>query len=301
MHQSFLLYRQMLHLKIALLLSALVLLLYLVEDTGLGVPHNGGTQLGYATGILGSLLILWLMWLGVRKRCYCSYIGSVQSWVSAHIYLGLATVMIVTLHTGFQFGVNVHTLAYVLMMLVVFSGLYGVSAYLRLPQKMADNQGGMTQDLILHEIIDLEQEVLELGEGLNEQIHTALLHSIERTVLGGNVWQQLTAANPRLQRKISKQQRQALKKSCSGSGDESHDYAMFVIAEHLLHTENKEQAGQMRRLLELLERKNALVGRLRRSVRYQAWMDIWRYVHVPLSFAMLAALIIHIVTVFLYW
>ena len=40
-----------------------------------------------------------------------------------------ALIVIATLHTGFQFGWNVHTLAYVLMMLVILSGMFGIAAY----------------------------------------------------------------------------------------------------------------------------------------------------------------------------
>ena len=38
-----------------------------------------------------------------------------------------------TLHAAFQVGWNVHTLAYVLMLLVIASGIYGVVNYARLP------------------------------------------------------------------------------------------------------------------------------------------------------------------------
>ena len=39
----------------------------------------------------------------------------------------------------------------------------------------------------------------------------------------------------------------------------------------------------------------------RRDLRYKALMDVWLHIHVPLSFALLAALIAHIVSVFYYW
>ena len=37
------------------------------------------------------------------------------------------------------------------------------------------------------------------------------------------------------------------------------------------------------------------------DIRYKAIMDIWLYFHVPLTFALLAALVTHIVSVFIYW
>jgi hypothetical protein len=36
-------------------------------------------------------------------------------------------------------------------------------------------------------------------------------------------------------------------------------------------------------------------------MRYKALLDLWLYVHVPLSLALLAALAAHVVIVFLYW
>ena len=51
----------------------------------------------------------------------------------------------------------------------------------------------------------------------------------------------------------------------------------------------------------LIGQKTVLVKQLRRNLQIQAFMDIWLYFHVPLSFALLAALIAHIISVFFYW
>jgi hypothetical protein len=72
-----------------------------------------------------------------------------KAWTSAHVYLGLSLVVVGTLHTGFQFGWNVHTLAYVLMMLVILSGVWGISVYASLPAKLAGNRRGMTKGQML--------------------------------------------------------------------------------------------------------------------------------------------------------
>jgi hypothetical protein len=54
-------------------------------------------------------------------------------------------------------------------------------------------------------------------------------------------------------------------------------------------------------LLVALGRKQELLRRARKDIRYKALLDLWLYVHVPLSFALLAALTAHIVSVFFYW
>ena len=40
---------------------------------------------------------------------------------------------------------------------------------------------------------------------------------------------------------------------------------------------------------------------MRRHIRIRAALEIWLYVHVPATFALLAALTAHIVSVFFYW
>ena len=122
MRESLLSWRRQRYLKWALAVGALSILVYASQSSTDAQPPNGGTWQGYVLGTLGALLIVWLTFLGVRKRRYNSTSGTVQGWTSAHVYLGTVLLLVATLHCAAQFGMNVHTLAYVLMCLVVFSG-----------------------------------------------------------------------------------------------------------------------------------------------------------------------------------
>jgi len=51
----------------------------------------------------------------------------------------------------------------------------------------------------------------------------------------------------------------------------------------------------------LLIRKQAALTRLRRHLKLKGLLEVWLYVHVPLTFALIAALSAHIVSVFFYW
>src|SRR3546814_4328321 len=51
----------------------------------------------------------------------------------------------------------------------------------------------------------------------------------------------------------------------------------------------------------LLKQKEAALARLRKHLRIRALLEIWLYVHVPLTFALIAALSAHIISVFFYW
>ena len=61
------------------------------------------------------------------------------------------------------------------------------------------------------------------------------------------------------------------------------------------------QAIALDQVAVLLQRKAGALNRIRRHVRIRALLEVWLYVHVPLTFALIAALAAHIVSVFFYW
>ena len=96
---------------------------------------------------------VWLSLLGFRKRAITEGGWSLKAWTSAHVYLGLSLIVIATLHTGFQLGWNVHTLAYVLMMLVIVSGIVGIWFYSTIPAELSLNRREMTQRQMLEGLL----------------------------------------------------------------------------------------------------------------------------------------------------
>ena len=60
-------------------------------------------------------------------------------------------------------------------------------------------------------------------------------------------------------------------------------------------------ADARQKVIGLLSQKEAALARLRAHLRIRAMLEIWLYVHVPLTFALIAALSAHIISVFFYW
>lgn len=275
MHEGFLVYHRFRYLKAALLLSVAAIAGY-----SFYVPidmHNGGTWLGYCLGCIGFLIILWLMWFGIRKRRYGGHFN-LKAWLSAHVYLGLSLIVVATLHTGFQFGWNVHTLAYMLMMLVIASGGFGIYAYARYPALMTENRRGKSFDEIIAQIGDIDRECRQVSAAMPLIFTEHVVRSCTETVIGGNCWRQL-----------------------SGNAPKCASVAAFEALRKMSTQVPAEHSGEFRKLLTLMGTKCGLLETVRRDIQMKAMLDIWLYFHVPMSFALLAALLVHIVSVFYYW
>jgi hypothetical protein len=299
LHESFLRHRGFRYLKAAAGLCAAALALYAWHDP-LDGP-NGGTWLGYTLGTVGALLIVWLAWLGVRKRRYASNLGTVKGWVSAHVYLGLALLLVATLHTGFQFGANLHTLAYALMVLVIASGAYGVVAYVRYPRLITANRAQTSREARIEEILDLNERAIALADEINPEVHAAVLHAAGRLRIGGTWREQLLRPAPDARAEELARVGDALRSRLGTRAESPADEQMIFLGTQLIATADRDrETERLKQLLELLTRRNELVDRVARDIQAHARMQAWLYLHVPLTVALLAALAAHIVTVFLY-
>lgn len=297
MHDSILDYARYRYFWVALLLSAGSLVAYLWHDP-IGVP-NGGSWLGYTLGTIGALLILWLLWFGVRKRRYTRASGSVRGWLSAHVYLGTALILIALLHAGFQVGWNIHTLTLVLMLLVIFSGFFGVYAYLRYPALMTRNRANATRGAMIEEIRDLDQQALTLADKVDRSVHDTILRSIQQTRLGGGVLAQLRARDD--SGAALARLKEAVLRAGEGGEQKAAGGTMVMMVDFLANQADDSQSETLRRLIDIVSRKRALATRVARDIQLQALMEIWLYIHVPLSLGLLGALTAHVLAVFFYW
>ena len=274
-HESFLRYQGYKWLKIALAISGTALLIYAFNDVQ--PKPNGGSIYGYITGTIGVGLILWLAWLGVRKREITPGRWSLKGWTSAHVYLGLSLIVIGSLHTGFDFGWNVHTLAYALMMLVIFSGIFGIAAYASLPQALSANRGETTQIQMLDNLRMLDRQLNEAGQPLDADGAAIVQSALHDDPFGGGIWARLTGRYSNCRTRA----------------------ALVAVRAH--HTRQEGQADPYDQVEVLLERKRSALSRIRKHLRLKALLEVWLYIHVPLTFALIAALFVHIVAVFYYW
>lgn len=267
LHDGFLRHKSFRWLKISGAFSLALTVGYFFADVQ---PRpNGGSWYGYTLGTIGVLLILWLTALGIRKRAMTRGRWSLKAWTSAHVYLGLSLIVIGTLHTGFQLGWNVHTLAWGLMMLVILSGIWGIIVYSALPKALSNNREELTQTQMIEGLRAIDRQLHEAAQPLGPREAALVQKSLDQNVFAGGVFRRLSGRH----------------RGCATA--------------RALHGIRRGEGTE--KVESLLERKSGMLARLRRHLQLKAMLEVWLYVHVPATFALIAALTAHIVSVFFFW
>ena len=244
-----------------------------------GGPPNGGTILGYVYGTIGLALIGWLAWFGMRRRRYGGQ-GPLEGVLSAHIYLGLALIVVATLHTGFRFHWNVHTLAFALMAIVIVSGIFGAFAFWRYPALMTHNRAGATLGSMAAEMAALDQQCRDLALGFSDEIE-AMVVAVTRDDGGKFTLREiLLGRGPNPLKGVTGTAINRLRDEVGGAG--------------------KTLPAEVLPLVQALTKRATLVAKLRRDRRYRALLLLWRAIHVPVTVALVIALVIHVFAVLYY-
>ena len=262
---------------------------YWAED--LRVPPNGGSVFGYTSGTIAAFLMLVLTYLGRRKRHYGSKLGTVKGWTSAHVYLGVALIGLTLLHSGFQVGWNWHTLAFALMLIVCFSGIYGVWAYQHYPALIDRNNLSQTRGALIDQLLALDQEIAASLTRHEPHIASMVQGSLERTALADR-WLDILRGNDRSEVLLP------------GKGlvpNKDMTALIDYLFEQIEEGAQGDTALNLQSLITSLGERATLISRIKEDLRLVTLTRIWLIVHIPLAFAAVVAVIIHVIAVFLYW
>jgi hypothetical protein len=311
MHQPNLLkFRKYRYLKLSSLLMVVAIMAYAFHHSDIG--DYGGTWLGFTFGGIGAMTVLVSLWYGINKRhtpvhrerrkvsdhlfsenphqsskknrrvSHASFFqrqaSTRQGWLSAHVYFGLSLIVIITLHTGFNFGWNVHTFAYGLMMAVIITGLYGTYSYIKFPPQITENMGGETLDSLMQEIFRMNAQAISLANKLPKEIKEIVRWEVKETTIGGGVFEQLMPSRFACSTSIAVKKLHDLGKSLDGPQFRLH-----------------------RDLYSIMLRREILINRVRRDISLRAKLEIWLYLHVPLAIALVVAVAAHMFSIFYYW
>lgn len=115
------------------LVAALAYALYARSTPGGGV---GGSWQGLLFGLAGSALMIYAGLLGVRKKFPRWRIGSAQSWLRGHIWLGLLSVPLILFHSGFRLGGTLEQVLWAVLAAITLSGALALALQQWLPRMM---------------------------------------------------------------------------------------------------------------------------------------------------------------------
>jgi hypothetical protein len=260
----------------------LVFLVLLIAVTALFIyqarreyPH-GGSTLGIAYGIAGSALIVLLAAFGIRKRAYRSTLGTLEGWMQSHIYLGILAGVVLLLHTGFRFHDGIAVATYVLVLIVVFSGIAGAILYVTIPRLLTEVESNLTVDEISDQLNALAKQMARIASGKSspfQRIYNELISESRPGWLAG--WRLLFTRR--------RQKPQA-------AGDWSN----------LLGLVGKEEQDELRQMLVVSRQRKELLLRLIYQQRYKNILEAWLYVHVPFTIAAMIMAVVHVAAVFYY-
>src|SRR5437667_4806352 len=65
---------------------------------------RGGSAPGLLFAFAGTALIVFECLLSLRKKYPASPLGRVSTWLRAHIWLGLLSLLLILMHSGFRWG-----------------------------------------------------------------------------------------------------------------------------------------------------------------------------------------------------
>ncbi|MGH7194410.1 MAG: hypothetical protein ACREJM_12895 [Candidatus Saccharimonadales bacterium] len=97
---------------------------------------RGGSVPGLIFGIIGSALMIYAGLISARKKAPTWRIGSAQTWLRGHLWLGSLSIPLILFHAGFRWGGPVEQALLAVLAAIVASGVFGLLLQQFLPRQM---------------------------------------------------------------------------------------------------------------------------------------------------------------------
>jgi hypothetical protein len=304
-----------------LLISAAVYVLYSFDSPQ---GARGGSAMGLAFGVIGFAFMIFAALLGARKRVPTWRVGRAQAWMRGHLWLGFLALPMIFFHGGFHWGGTLTRVLMWLLLITVFSGVFGAALQHYVPRVM-------TSDVPLETIYDeigrvrslLREEADRAVESLCGNLELAKKSKAEGLRAGGFTALRTIAASA-----VPLRTSAAVSAGASAAvaaapeiillrEEESAPLRRFYLNEMCPFLERPKQRGQ--RLGDAAKANSAFAGlrtllpaaahaslgdledicdearQLTRQERLHHWLHGWLLLHIPLSLALILLGAIHAV------
>jgi hypothetical protein len=286
-----------------LALSAAATALYCWSVSASPYGPSGGSWPGLFFGITGTACMTLAALLSARKPMRVRRIGSAQTWMKMHIWLGLLAVPFIWFHSGFALGGPLTTTIMALFYLVTASGLVGLVLQQFVPALMTARVPLET----IHSQID------HVAAGLAADAYEAVA-SVAGAMPEAREEQEWLAAEEQRQKsrasdwKLILRQRPAAAPAPGAAA--LREFYLAQIRPYLLAPHQAappdfaalriEAAPEWQPQLERLRQICAERAQLVMQQRLHALLHNWLFLHAPLSLALFLLVAVHIVVALRY-
>jgi len=257
----------------------------------------GGTPIGLIFGSVAFAIFIFGALLSLRKRVVLWRIGSVQSWLRAHIWLTLLTIPLVLLHSGFRLGAPMTTLLMALYGVVMVSGIYGLILQHQVPLIMKER---LPNETVYEQIPHVRSQLALAAERMCDSFKANAALPVARPVEPSNE-PDLAVTDPESEAALiafledqvmpylrTRRGHRFKLGNTSYSNDTFRFVKLRVANAYHRQVEEIESWCDQRRMLDL-------------ETRLHYWLHSWLFVHVPFSFLLLLLTAWHaFVTLFYY-
>ena len=307
--------------------TAAAVLGYFLWSRGSSRWPGGSSPPGLILGIAGGAIIIFECLLWPKRMLRSWRWGSARLWMKAHIWLGLLTVPLILLHSGFQWGGWLSTILAVLFASVIASGIFGLAMQQILPRRMLvdvplETIYSQIENSMQLAATDAESLVLATcGLAKESSAASSHLHSqpaevsevrgSERVVIGASRVVELIPGQllrtpvpqvPVPNSEVLRQKFYATIQPFLGHGPQfksrlSNRNRSAEFFQQLRAVLDPEAHPVVEAIEECCEQRR----QFDLQARLHWWLHSWLWVHLPLSMALLVLMFVHVYVALKYW
>ena len=274
----------------SLLLLGASMLLYGIYRVPPSRAPMGGTTLGLFFGSVGFAFMIFAALLGARKKVPVWRVGRAQTWMRGHLWLGLLSLPLLVLHSGFRFGHGLTGVLMTLLIIVVASGVFGAALQHYMPRVMTRE---ITMETIYEEIEHVRAQLREEAE----ELFTQATAEPAQAAAAGAAGETVTSVAVRVDEAAPLRGffEQELKPFLENPGARGHALADQAQSSSAFAQLRTLVPQSLHTTLDDLESICEEERQLSLQARLHVWLHGWLLLHIPLSLALILLGAVHAV------
>jgi hypothetical protein len=272
------------------LILALAVVVYVPYALG-PTPPSGGSILGLVYGIAGFGFMAFVTLLSLRKKFPIWRIGRTQSWMRGHLWLGALSLPLILLHAGFLFGHGLTSILMWLFVVVYVSGVFGAYLQHTMPRRIMHD---VPMETIYDQIGHVREQLLDEADTVVADACGSLQVEVPVAASGAVALasvMRVAADDTAPLREFYVREMRAFVQAPSRSHPLANETTAAGRFSRLRALVQPALAGALTDLENICEEERQLL----RQERMHGLLHSWLIVHVPLSFALMALAMVHII------